>query len=214
MIDEFPQRDSVENRSERAEIVREDIFHKAISLFDKKGFSGTSMNDIAAICGVTKPTIYYYFKNKSDFLETLYFKKNIGFYEISEKEFRRAAPAHDRLRSVLRMLAVRSVDEQVFLGVLTRERRELSKETRAAVAKRERSYEASVKALIEEAQRDGAIAKADPDFMTLTIIGLLTSVYRWAKHYQKPTDEIADELLNLIFNGIIAATEKQDECSR
>lgn len=40
------------------------ILQAAIDLCATKGFAETSMNEIAARVGVTKPVIYYYFKNK------------------------------------------------------------------------------------------------------------------------------------------------------
>ncbi|MCX8042759.1 MAG: TetR/AcrR family transcriptional regulator [Desulfobacterota bacterium] len=49
---------------------KEKIIHAAIEVFFSKGFDGASMREIAAIAGVTKPVIYYYFKDK----ETLYLK--------------------------------------------------------------------------------------------------------------------------------------------
>ena len=40
------------------------IANAAISLFARKGFTGTSMREIAEAAGVTKPTVYYYFGSK------------------------------------------------------------------------------------------------------------------------------------------------------
>lgn len=40
------------------------IVERAAELFAKKGFSGTSIREIAEAAGVTKPTLYYYFGSK------------------------------------------------------------------------------------------------------------------------------------------------------
>jgi len=37
-------------------------------LFTRKGFYGTSLDDIAQSLGVTKPTLYYYIANKEEIL--------------------------------------------------------------------------------------------------------------------------------------------------
>ena len=37
-------------------------------LFTRKGFQGTSLDDIAQSLGVTKPTLYYYIANKEEIL--------------------------------------------------------------------------------------------------------------------------------------------------
>jgi len=38
----------------------------AARLFANRGYAGTSVREIVAMAGVTKPTLYYYFKNKDD----------------------------------------------------------------------------------------------------------------------------------------------------
>lgn len=51
--------------------VKERIEKSALKLFSEKGYRGTSMREIAKMAGVTKPTIYYYFKDKEDLFETI-----------------------------------------------------------------------------------------------------------------------------------------------
>jgi AcrR family transcriptional regulator len=43
---------------------KEIIERQAITLFSEKGYDATSMREIAEAAGITKPVIYYYFKNK------------------------------------------------------------------------------------------------------------------------------------------------------
>jgi TetR/AcrR family transcriptional regulator len=45
---------------------RERILLAAASLFANKGYAGTAVREIVAAAGVTKPALYYYFKNKED----------------------------------------------------------------------------------------------------------------------------------------------------
>jgi AcrR family transcriptional regulator len=47
------------------------IMEAALKLFSKKGFHGTSMNDIAEAAGVSKGLAYNYFKSKRHLLEAL-----------------------------------------------------------------------------------------------------------------------------------------------
>ncbi|MEO1923628.1 MAG: TetR/AcrR family transcriptional regulator [Nautiliaceae bacterium] len=43
---------------------KEEILKEALKLFAKKGYARTSLEEIANNVGITKPAIYYYFKNK------------------------------------------------------------------------------------------------------------------------------------------------------
>ncbi len=53
---------------------RERILHIAEEMFAKKGYDGTSVNEIAKEAEVNKALIYYYFESKKDLLNTLFFE--------------------------------------------------------------------------------------------------------------------------------------------
>lgn len=50
---------------------RESVLAHALQLFSKRGYEGVGVQEIAASAGVTKPTLYYYFKSKQGLLCTL-----------------------------------------------------------------------------------------------------------------------------------------------
>ena len=49
-------------------VKREAVIRAAARAFDERGYHNTSLDDIAAALGVTKPTIYYYVPNKEALL--------------------------------------------------------------------------------------------------------------------------------------------------
>ena len=76
--------------------VKEKITEQSIRLFEKKGFSETSIQDIVDSLGVTKGTFYYYFSGSNSlifgnnhirvvnlkFFSTWIFQFNIQLFEI------------------------------------------------------------------------------------------------------------------------------------
>lgn len=54
------------------------IIETAFSMFSEKGFDQTSMANIAAEVGITKPAVYYYFKSKDELIK--------GLFDIIAKE--------------------------------------------------------------------------------------------------------------------------------
>ena len=50
---------------------REIILDTATDLFAQKGYAGTSVREIVTRAGLTKPVLYYYFKNKEALLLTI-----------------------------------------------------------------------------------------------------------------------------------------------
>ena len=51
---------------------RERILEEAVKLFYERGFTGTTLDDIAAELGVTKPFIYTHFRGKVELLSLDY----------------------------------------------------------------------------------------------------------------------------------------------
>src|SRR5699024_4810530 len=52
--------------------VKQNIVEQSIRLFETKGFSETSIQDVVEALGVTKGTFYYYFKSKQELLTQIH----------------------------------------------------------------------------------------------------------------------------------------------
>src|SRR6059058_5775305 len=50
------------------ELQREAIVARAAELFARQGYSGTSMNQVAEACGISKPSLYHYVDDKYQLL--------------------------------------------------------------------------------------------------------------------------------------------------
>src|SRR3546814_5684338 len=78
----------------------------AVRMFNERGFHATSLDDVAASLGVTKPVIYHYLGNKD---QVVFECVRIGLAQLREAaEAARAAPGTglDRLKAFLRRYAV------------------------------------------------------------------------------------------------------------
>src|SRR5271157_5798387 len=65
---------TMDHQAMREEILaykRERILEEAVKLFYERGFTGTTLDDIAAELGVTKPFIYTHFRSKVELLAAL-----------------------------------------------------------------------------------------------------------------------------------------------
>jgi AcrR family transcriptional regulator len=75
---------------------KEKIFQAALSLFNSKGYSGTSMREIAKAAGVNVSTIFYYYSDKGGLLEycfVTYFEEYINILEKGMKQLESADPS-------------------------------------------------------------------------------------------------------------------------
>ncbi|MBP2300673.1 TetR/AcrR family transcriptional regulator [Azospirillum picis] len=187
----------------RADNVRQIIFERAIELFDAKGFRGTSMNDIAEACGVSKPAIYHYFRSKSHLLEMLYDSITADFFLSMEKLAHSTEGARARLRRLVRLQTLHNIENQRFLTIFWRERHEFDELSRKALAAREREFEAWVTRIIEEGKASGEFRDVDARTAMFGVLGLLSTVHRWAAYAGRNAEDVATDVADLLLVGII-----------
>ena len=70
---------------EKKETTKDIILERALTLFAKQGYNGVGVNEIARAAGVTKPTLYYYFKNKEGVYRAVWEKYFVIFYAELKK---------------------------------------------------------------------------------------------------------------------------------
>jgi len=79
----------------------ERILQDGWELFQQKGYRGVSVDEICRRCGITKPTLYYYFQDKENLFVEVLLRRLRGFHEVIEQ----SGPLDQRLeRIVLSML--------------------------------------------------------------------------------------------------------------
>lgn len=59
---------AVPTAAEQRELKKDALLRQAAYAFRTNGYHGTSLADIAESLGISKPTLYYYVKNKQDLL--------------------------------------------------------------------------------------------------------------------------------------------------
>ena len=64
--------------------VRQRLLDAALQLFSVKGYAATSVRELVEAAGVTKPVLYYYFKNKEELYLTLMGGALDDFYQVAE----------------------------------------------------------------------------------------------------------------------------------
>ncbi|WP_120006655.1 TetR/AcrR family transcriptional regulator [Nesterenkonia muleiensis] len=79
---------------------RDGILTAAASLFAKKGFSATRMNEIAELSGLRQSSIYYWFRSKEQILRTIMDQNRVSLM-AARALAERKEPAADRLYIVL-----------------------------------------------------------------------------------------------------------------
>lgn len=187
---------------ERGAVAAREIFEHAMTLFEQNGFHRTSMNEIAEACGVTKPTLYYYFRNKSHLLETLYEDITKDFFGQVAAMSAAKAPADQRLYQLIERQVAYNIGNRRFLSIFWRERHQLDEAARKSLAQIERNFEAMVQNIVDAGLADGSFTASDPKVATYAVLGLLSTVHRWAGYVDRSPQQIADQIASLALHGL------------
>lgn len=81
------------------------IAKKAMELFSKKGIENTKMDEIAALAGYGKATLYVYFKNKDDIVSFLSLKSMEMLKELLSDALKNGETSKDRFLAMCSALA-------------------------------------------------------------------------------------------------------------
>lgn len=76
---------------------RDKILNEALKLFMKNGYEKTSLNDIAQKIEITKPALYYYFKNKDE----LFLEVTNMFVSVMNQTFNAMLESADNIKTLL-----------------------------------------------------------------------------------------------------------------
>ncbi len=194
---------SAPEREQQREIKRQAVLAAAAQLFNERGFHATSLDDIAARLGVSKPTLYYYVKNKDEILLGCV-RQGLDMMLAGIEESRSSGgTAVDQLLTCMRvygrivtldfgMCLIRVGDEQLPEG----SRRELRR------MKAEIDHE--FRRLVAAGVQQGAIAPCDPKMVAFVIAGALSWIGRW---YQPggaySSEQIVEQSIDTLCSGVL-----------
>lgn len=207
-----PFRTSAQRQRDREE-KRFAVMRAATRLFNERGFHATSLDDVAAVLGVTKPTIYHYLGNKDQvLLECVKF----GLDQVLEAAERsRAASGNGlaRLQAFLRRYAEINMDDFGRCVIRTGDE-VLSPESAKTFRELKGQIDLAMRALVAEGIADGSIAPGDPRLIAFTLAGALNWPARWFNPKgPKTSAEVAAEMMDILTRGIAgksaAATTSQ-----
>lgn len=88
---------------------RERILKAAEVLFDRQGYASTTIEQIVQALGVTKPFVYYYFRNKQEIFETLCWPPTEACFTVLDFAEDDTRPAHEKAIDGLQRLIAATI---------------------------------------------------------------------------------------------------------
>ncbi|WP_242920448.1 TetR/AcrR family transcriptional regulator [Pontibacter liquoris] len=182
---------------------KQQIETTATSLFKSKGFSATSMRDLANALGIEAASIYSHIKSKEEILQRVCFRMATEFFEALDAAQTPDASATEKLRRAIQAHVHVLTRNTAASAVFLHEWRHLSDPFHSTFLALRDKYEARFRFIIQAGMQSGEFTVPDEKFAALTILSSLNWIHTWYKPEGKMTpDEIADNLATMLLNGL------------
>ncbi|WP_433496959.1 TetR/AcrR family transcriptional regulator [Sphaerimonospora sp. CA-214678] len=191
--------------STRKQLMANEVLEHATRLFAERGFTGTSLQDIATSMGLKRPALYYYFKSKEDLLERLIDEAVTGpADELRSIAARTDLDAAERLHAITHHIVTLTLSHTDRFLLLVKSESELSPATRKKFDESRREATDIVAAVISDGVEAGLFRSVDPRIAAFTVYGICN----WAAWWYNPDrhgsiEVVADQLADTALAGFI-----------
>jgi AcrR family transcriptional regulator len=181
---------------------RDALLRAAVRMFNERGFHATSLDDVAASLGVTKPVIYHYLGNKD---QVLFACVRIGLDQLraaAEQSQRIDDVGLERLKAFLRRYAEVMMEDFGRCVIRTPDE-VLSPGARAEFRALKAEIDRTMRLMIEAAIADGSAVVRDVRLTAFTLAGALNWPARWHRpDGEMSAQQIALDVVELLCSGL------------
>jgi TetR/AcrR family transcriptional regulator, cholesterol catabolism regulator len=184
---------------------REAILEAAITLFGKRGYTGTTMRDIAKEVGILPGSLYAHISSKETLLDTIVELGIESFLSI-EGVLQQSLPAVDRLRAAITAHAKVAAENPGRSLVVFHQWRFLTEPNLTRALNKRRRYQQMFVKIIDE----GIVEKSfDPRLDTKAAVFTILGALNWIPEWYSPTghfsaSEIGDKVADILIKGLLA----------
>lgn len=187
----------------------------AATVFAELGFDQARMEDVAAGCGIPKPTLYYHFGGKEEILSWLLERLLRDLSSDIGMILDRDEPARTRLTQMFTVYMQLFADHPDVCRVLLSELGRITRIPELADSIWSAFHE-PLRKLLDEGQRDGTLRDLDPETTASAVFGSVTMV---GLHYvltgqPLQVDHLVHQLDELLVGGLGTPTPPKKKGSR
>ena len=159
---------------------QETVLRRAIELFNRQGYDGTSVGDIARELGLSKSAIYHHVPSKEHLLSQALDEALDGLAAAVDRATMSGSDgsAYERLRHVVEESVAVLVAHQPAVTLLLRVRGNSDVELDAL--RRRRELDTRLAGLVREAVDEGSLRDdVAPDLVSRLLFGMVNSLVEW-----------------------------------
>jgi AcrR family transcriptional regulator len=191
----------MDHRAMREEILaykRERILEEAVKLFYERGFTGTTLDDIAAELGVTKPFIYTHFRSKTDLLAALCKPTiELSLAAVAGAAKSPGSPTSRLHRAIVDFTQV-VLSRQANIAIYFREEKNLPADALTDTNALRKKFDRVLSNLLNEGIATGEFDVGDVNLTALAIGGMISWAYTWHRPEGRlPLEDMCQRMADL-----------------
>lgn len=188
---------------------KEDIIKAATNIVTKKGFQGTTMEEIAATLLMTKGSVYYYFESKQDLLYQCFVLLLKEMIETIKKINGQTGAHEQKLHDVMVAHITYVLSERGEFELLDRKESYFSEEQTSHIVKLRNDYEQLFDEIITDGIADKVFLAADIKIVRNLILGAMNWMVEWySEEGEKNLDEFANVTATYLVRLVLPPEER------
>ncbi len=170
--------DAVDSADDQYRLKKDAVIAEAARAFGRHGDKNVSLDDIATTLNVTKPALYYYFKNKQ---ELIYECHELAM-SIGDRVLREAIAAestgYDRVTTFIKNYVSLLTNEMGAPAIL-HDFGSMTPADQKKITARRRQFDRELRQVLEDGVRDGSIAPCDCKLAVFWFMGAVITIPKW-----------------------------------
>ena len=182
----------------------QEIIAAAASLFKKKGYRATTLEDIAASVGMLKGSLYYYIRSKEELLYLVVRDPIRRAYNTLEEIVNSDAPATEKITKAIANHVTVFAQHYPHIAVYLHDFHNVMKKLQDSGAEAPKEYQQLLAQLLQQGVDSGELrADLDPTVAGYAILGMCNWMYRWyTPEGHLPAEAIANVFTKLVLEGL------------
>ena len=185
----------------RFQLQRDRMLRAAAYCFNQKGYSGTSLKDVADILGLTDAALYYYVRNKEELVYLCYVRAAEVGREAMQRAINEGRTGFEQVQLYIRYHIENIVGESGPLAIMS-EIPSLKPRHRDQVLELSRTHSLNFEAILERGIADGSISPCDVRMTGNAIMGSINWIPKWFHGDADVARRILDEFPGILSCGL------------
>jgi len=180
---------------------KEQIELASTELFKMKGYSATSMRDIASTVGIEAASLYSHISSKELILMRICFRMAKAFMAGINEVIETKDPIELKFKNAISSHVDVITNDIAASAVFWNEWRHLSEPLLSDFVAMQREYEQAFKSLIEQGVEEGVFEVPNAPFAVMAMLSSLNGIQKW-RNYTLPPEELNEAFAVIFLKGL------------